>query len=212
MCARGWMKSGLTGAMACLVSAAGADVINPSFEIDVLAHDTWVYQADGWVVTGDAGTFHAPIAAYPGGAPTGHNVGFVQSGWDMPTGILEQTTEFVLEAGMVCELHAMIGRRVDNPLIPWGGYIMSMYAGDVLLAQDLTESHPDAGMFVPASLFYTVDVGEEAIGQVLRIHFEALYGQTNIDDVRVVVTPTPGTMVLAVAGVITLGCRRRRTV
>ncbi len=212
MCAHGWMKSGLAGAVMCFGSAAGADVVNPSFENDVLSLDTWVYQADGWIVTGDAGTFHPPAAAYPGGAPVGSNVGFVQSGWGRPTGTLEQTTEFVLVAGMVCEFHATIGRRVDNPLIPWGGYIMSMYAGDVLLAQDLTESHPDAGMFVPASLFYTVDIGEEAVGQVLRIRFEALYGQTNIDDVRVVVSPTPGTIVLAVVGAVTLSCWRRRTV
>lgn len=211
MCACGW-KWSLAGVLSLLNlgTCAGADVVNSSFEDDVLATDTWVYQANGWNITGDAGTFHPPAAAYPGGAPFGNNVGFVQSGWAMPTGILEQTTEVVLEAGMVCELHALIGRRVDNPLIPWGGYLMSMYAGDTLLAQDMTEAHPDAGIFVPTSLFYSVSEGEEAVGQLLTIRFEALFGQTNIDDVHVVVTPTPGSCALAVIGAITLSFWRRR--
>ncbi len=202
--------AGLLAIGMCAADLRADFVVNPSFESDSLALDTWVYSASGWIATGDAGTFRPPSAAYPEGAPSGSNVGFVQSGWAMPTGILEQTTEIVLQAGMECQLLAKIGRRVDNPLIPWGGYVMSMYAGDTLLAQDLTESQPDAGMFVPASLFITIDAGEEAVGQLLRIRFEALYGQTNIDDVQVIVTPTPGSIALIVIGALALTSSRKR--
>lgn len=212
---RGLSVCAAVGALAVL-GAARADIVpivNPGFEDDLQDPGDYVYFANGWIAVGDAGTFNPHGAAYPpdGDAPLGNNVGFVQAGWVHPAGSLEQKLTTLVQGDYEYELNALIGRRVDNPLLPWQGYVMALYAGSNLLAVDFTNVTPAPNSWVRSAIFYTAGPDDPNIGLPLRIRFESLYGQTNIDDVQVHarLIPSPGPAVLAgLAGLITL--RRRR--
>ena len=118
MNAQRWMAAMLVGALAAVFSPfkAAAGIVNSSFEEDSLSSDTWLYAARGWNALGDAGTFNPPAAAYETGAPVGHQIGFIQSGWGKATGVLEQTLDIAVVAGAEYRLSALIGRRLDNQI------------------------------------------------------------------------------------------------
>ena len=213
MNAQRWMAAVLVGASAAVFSslpAAAAVVTNGSFEEDQLSTDTWLYAAHAWTAVGDSGTFNPPSAAYLNGAPFGHQVGFIQSGWGKATGVLEQTLDVSVVAGAEYHLAALIGRRLDNPLLPWEGYVMSLWAGDTLLASDDTSVDPGMGAFAETSIMARAVVGAGVVGLPLRIRFEAHYGQTDIDDVRLEIVPAPAGITLAAACAVRLLRRSRR--
>lgn len=222
---RGWdmlrpgtVRAALWAAVSLLalgVSPASADllpVVNPSFEQNEFGEYGYDYFADGWTITGDAGTFNPGEDSYPGAdAPDGINVGFVQSGWVHPTGSLEQTLSTVIEADRQYTLRVMIGRRLENPLLPWLGYTASLWAGPAMLVIDNTRVTPAQGAWALATVTYTATEISPALGMPLTIRFESHFGQTNFDLVEVErsIVPTPGVAAtLGLAGL--AGLRRRR--
>jgi hypothetical protein len=191
------------------VSIASAGLINAGFEDPIQSVDSWDYTASGWVTMGDAGVFRPTNAAYFNGAYAGQQVGFVQSGWVYSTGTLRQTTSDILLAGQTYEFATMVGRRLDNPLLPWQGYSLSLYAGAVLLVTANSPVDPGLGSWERASIQYTAEVGSLGIGDFLTVELTSYYGQTNFDDASFGLVPTPGTSALALAGSL-LATRRRR--
>lgn len=198
---------GASSAMADLIP-----IVNPSFEADIIEDRVYNLYAQGWVTQDDAGAFNPVAEAYAGGvAPDGSNVGFVQSGWVRPTGWMEQTVDAVLQADIDYELTTLVGRRLDNPLLPWRGYIMTLWAGSNLLATDDTGVVPQLGEWLQTSVTFRTDANDPRLGQPLKIRFESKFGQTNFDTVALDATPIPGAGSLALLGVgATLMVRRRR--
>lgn len=194
------------GATGC-VSNAG--IVNASFEDPIQSVDSWDYAASGWIAIGDAGVFRPTAAAYFNGAYAGQQVGFVQSGWVYSTGTLRQTTSDILLAGQTYEFSSMVGRRLDNPLLPWHGYTMSLYAGTILLATANTPVDPGMGAWERGSIQYTAPTGSLGLGQAITVELTSFYGQTNFDDVAFGLVPTPATSSLLIAGTV-LAARRRR--
>lgn len=178
---------------ALAVGTATAGIVNAGFEDPIQSVDTWDYSASGWIALGDAGVFRPSAAAYFGGAHSGQQVGFVQSGWVYSTGTLQQTTDDVIVAGGTYQFTTMVGRRLDNPLLPWQGFTMSIYAGDILLASVDTPVNPSLGDWQLATLQYTADAESEGIGQNVTVRLASAYGQTNFDDVSFGLVPSPAT-------------------
>jgi len=192
-----------------LHSSAHAGIVNPGFEDPIQNVDTWDYAASGWLASGDAGVFRPAAAAYQNGAYAGQQVGFVQSGWVYSTGTLRQTTADILVLGQTFEFSTMVGRRLDNPLLPWMGYTMSLYAGSTLLASANTPVDPGLGNWQRASLQYTATSASPGLGQFITVELTSAYGQTNFDDVSFGPVPTPSTAV-GVSIAAGLVIRRRR--
>ena len=190
-------------AASLLSSGANAGIVNAGFEDPIQNVDSWDYTASGWVAVGDAGVFRPTAASYFGGAYSGEQVGFVQSGWVYSTGTLQQTTDDVIVAGETYAFSTMAGRRLDNPLLPWQGFTMSIYAGSMLLASVDTPVDPGLGDWQRATLQYTAEVGSAGVGQNVTVRLTSAYGQTNFDDVSFGLVPSPGaTSVLAIAAVL----------
>lgn len=201
----------LVTALASCCGTAHAGIINAGFEDPIQNVDAWDYSASGWVAVGDAGVFRPTAASYFNGAYAGQQVGFVQSGWVYSTGTLRQTSSDVLTAGGVYELSTMVGRRLDNPLLPWQGYTMSLYAGSNVLASVTNPVDPGLGSWQRATLQYTATTASVGLGESVTIELASSYGQTNFDDVSFGLVPAPGVATLLGLGGL-LGCRRRRSV
>lgn len=198
----------VAGAASLLCSVASAGIINAGFEDPIQTVDSWDYSASGWVAVADAGVFRPGAAAYFDGAFAGQQVGFVQSGWVYSTGWLRQTSTDILAVGQTYEFATMIGRRLDNPLLPWQGYTMSLYAGTDLLVSVDTPVDPGLGGWERAAIQYTALPDSVGLGQAVTIEFRSYYGQTNFDDVSFGLVPSPGSATALAA--ISLGTLRRR--
>jgi hypothetical protein len=198
-----------TIAATLISNVATAGIVNAGFEDPIQNVDTWDYSASGWIAIGDAGVFRPATAAYFNGAYAGQQVGFVQSGWVYATGTLRQTSTDVLTVGGVYEFSTMVGRRLDNPLLPWQGFTMSLYAGANLLASVNTPVNPGLGSWERATLQYTASDGSAGLGEFVTIEMTSFYGQTNFDDVSFGLVPAPASAMTLCLGVLPLVHRRR---
>lgn len=202
------LPSVMTGIVSCC-GTVHAGIVNAGFEDPIQNVEEWDYAASGWVAIGDAGVFRPAAASYFNGAYAGQQVGFVQSGWVYSTGTLRQTSSDVLTVGGVYEFTTMVGRRLDNPLLPWQGFKMSLYAGSELLASVTNPVDPGLGGWQRATLQYTAHDASPGLGQLVTIELTSYFGQTNFDDVSFGLVPAPGVAtVLGLGGA--LACRRRR--
>jgi hypothetical protein len=168
------------------------DIDNPGFEDQELYDGGYLIgDLTGWTITdpGTAGPFNPTAIQYPGDVvPEGQNVAYS----DGPT--LSQTLSATLSSHTSYILQVEVGRRTD---FPFPGYVVQLWAGDTLLAED-TSLTPPRGSFVTSTVQYHAAAGNPWLGQPLEIRLLSTGSQVNFDNVRLeavtAVTPDGMTM------------------
>ena len=164
--------------MFCATQPALATVIfveNPDFE------DT--PSANGWTISGTAGTYSPNTAAFADQAPQGANVAYAD------IGSLSQGTYEFLEEGTVYSLIVEVGDRANVGFV---SYAVNLYAepGHTLLVSVSVPPPPNGG-FVTAVANYDVQSGDPLINKALKIELVSGGAQTNFDCVRLVKLDDP---------------------
>jgi len=113
----------------------------------------------------------------------------------------------VLEANTFYTLEVEIGNR---PETPFPGFAVQLWAGDSLLAEDVSSFEPPGQGFTTSVVTYEALSEESMAGQTLEIRLVSLGIQVNFDDVRLNGVPLPAPGALALFALAGLGCRRRR--
>lgn len=162
----------------CGSQPALADFIrvnNPGFEDTKPAGGGSTPSANGWFISGTAGTFYPNTAAFADLAPQGNNVAYADNG------SLSQMVPESLQAGAVYALIVEVGDRLNAA---FAGYTINLYAGGTLLA-GVSTPLPANGQFVTAVVNYDVQPGDP-IGQILTIELVSKGPQTEFDCVRLI--------------------------
>ncbi|MDX2148518.1 MAG: hypothetical protein SFZ23_13450 [Planctomycetota bacterium] len=208
--------SGLAAMVAlCAGGVAFASPIaisNAGFEDNEFAPTGFSREIVAWTTVGDAGAFRPNQTMFTNAAPEGLNVAFVQVGWTLGTGALEQTLDIGLQANTTYTLSGLVGRRLDNP-IAWTGYTVSLWAGDERLAIVDTPVAPAMGAFESFSLNFTSAEQSVFEGELLKVRLEAKNGQTAFDAITLDATPIPaaGPAALAALAMLSAAGRSRRS-
>ncbi|MBL8762689.1 MAG: hypothetical protein JNM07_00280 [Phycisphaerae bacterium] len=163
---------------------------NASFENDVLADGTFLFGANGWTCTGDAGCLNPTVVNYYGGnAVEGNNLGFVQRNpGGLPAGVLAQVLRANLQPETRYTFTMAIGNRLDSPLMGFK-YRVQLFAGGELCAQAINAVEPKKGYFLTFTMKYESPRADDRIGRPLEIRIIAEDGQMNLDFVRLDSTP-----------------------
>ncbi len=156
-------------------------VNNPGFEDNKLSSGGNVASANGWLISGTAGTFYPNSAAFPDLAPQGNNVAYA----DVAT--LSQIIPESLAANTVYSLIVEVGDRAN---IAFVSYSVKLYAGGMLLASATAPTPPNGG-FVTAAVNYDVQPGDPSVGQILSIELTSGGAQTLFDCIRLVKLTDP---------------------
>lgn len=151
-------------------------VNNPGFEDTKPASGGSIASANGWFISGVAGTFYPNTAAFADLAPQGNNVAYADNG------SLSQIVSEGLQANAVYALIVEVGDRLNAA---FASYTINLYAGGTLLASSSTP-FPANGQFVTAVVNYDVQAGDPLIGQILTIELVSSGIQTEFDCVRLV--------------------------
>jgi filamentous hemagglutinin family protein len=143
----------------------GIAIVNNGFEAPALADNAFTDNAiPGWTVTpllptNSLGVFNPPATFFPGEAPDGQNVAYIQ------TGAITQVLPDVLQPGTAYNLTVLVG---DSLIDPVAGFAVELLAGGSLLATGATTTVDGAfvglGVFAPA-----VPDGDPRIGQALSV-------------------------------------------
>ena len=163
------------------------EIVNPSFEDDVLFEGGIDQTPTAWITSagGGDGAFHPLPSAYPGGlVPDGENVGYANE----PGNRLQQVLTEVLQPSSIYTLQVEIGRRLDVSFV---GYRIQLWAGGVMLAEENAMAAPAAGEFETAVLELTTGANHPQLGEALEIVLLSQGTQTNFDDVRLDRSPVP---------------------
>jgi MYXO-CTERM domain-containing protein len=194
----------VAASVAGLAGNAGAGSIfieNASFEAIELDDGAWVRAHDGWtLLEGKFGTFDPLAVSFPG-VPDGENTAYSNGG------TIAQVLAAVLEANTVYQLEVEIGNR---PETPFPGFQVQLFAGDSLLAEDVSSFEPPGQGFTTSLVSYVALPDDPNLGQSLSIRLVSLGIQVNFDDVRLNGSPLPAPGALALLAVAGLGCGRRR--
>ncbi len=164
------------------------------------------FTVDGWLNSGDSGTFNPHAAAFAAGAPEGENVAFSSVGGPTISQVLTATAQ----ANTLYTLTMLVGNRLDTPFV---GYQAELWAGGTMLAQDDTSQLPADGQFLLSTVQYFVAAGDAVAGSALEIRFRSLGLQTVFDDVRLDATervPEPALLALLGLGGAAAVRRKRR--
>lgn len=191
------------------VNAAAAGLItiqNAGFESNVFSDEGWGGVADGWIVTGNAGTFNPGPVSMPGGnAPEGSNMAFVAGGSLMQTlgSVLTENTTYTLTMDVIKRFQYTSSY-----------YEIELLAGTVVIANDNTGLSLSPGTYATSTISYTVLAGDPLIGSQLGIRLVG-DAQTNFDRVAlsadaVSAVPVPGAFFLLGAGLISLAGLKTR--
>lgn len=180
---------------------------NPSFERNVLATDVWVYNARDWQVSGDAGTWAPNETAYTSRGYDRDNVGFVQTGWAMPQGIL--STWIKLDDATTYRFGYLSATRLDNPL-PFDSYNFNIYDTNNILVYGQTRYINDRGVWAQQYHTFSTSGTNDNWYRDYRVEFIVNNsGQLNIDVATFnEVVPSPGTWVLGMIALVSI--RRKR--
>ncbi|MHC5006975.1 MAG: PEP-CTERM sorting domain-containing protein [Planctomycetota bacterium] len=183
-------------------NAGSIFVENASFEAAVLTDGTFVATApEGWtLLEGKFGSFDPLATSFPI-VPDGENTAFSNGG------TIAQILSAVLEVNTVYSLEVEIGNR---PETPFPGFAVQLWAGDNLLAEDVSSFEPPGQGFTTSLVNYVALPEDTMAGQTLQIRLVSLGIQVNFDDVRLNGSPLPAPGALALFGLAGLGCRRRR--
>jgi hypothetical protein len=195
--------------LASAVSSAGAApvlIVNAGFEAATLDDSQAIFTLDGWVNSGDSGTFDPHAAAFAAGAPEGDNVAFASHGGPTISQVLDATAQ----ANTLYTLTILVGNRLDAD---FGGYQTGLWAGGMLLAQDNGTQLPADGQFLLSTVQYFIAADDAAVGLPIEIRLSSLGWQTVFDDVRLdsaEQVPEPALLALIGLGVGETVRRRRR--
>lgn len=168
----------------CAMQAALAEVVsvtNPGFESNVLGAGGSTPSANGWTITGNAGTLYPNTAAFADLAPQGNNVAYVDAG------NLSQIIFETLQANTVYSLIVEVGDRLNVAFV---SYAVNLYAGSTLLASTSAPIPPNGG-FVTAVVNYDVQPEDPFVGQILRIELVSGGSQAVFDCVRLIKLTDP---------------------
>ena len=127
------------------------EVVNHSFEAEVLAENATTNSVTGWTTTGNAGAWNPQTSNYPADAPNGVNVGFINTG-----GSLSQATSAIFAAGSDYELTVAVGDEVGagDP----DQWEIRLFAGSQLLGSaSSVDVDPSDGTFADVTLRLTSD-------------------------------------------------------
>ncbi len=174
---------------------------NPSFERNIVATDTWAYTVGGWQVSGDAGTWSPNGSAYTSQGYSGNNVGFVQTGWALPQGIL--STWIKLDDATTYSFDYLRATRLDNPL-NFDSYNFNIYNTNNTLVYGQTRYVNTPGVWAPQYHIFSTSGTNDNLYRDYRVEFLVNNcGQLNIDNVSFrELIPSPGTLVLAVGSML----------
>ena len=228
-----YIKSLLVLAFAAATLVSSAQIINPSFEADVVGFQNlntlvptgWSYggssNAGSWDTRGSNNDGWMPF--YSAAVPNGNQIAYFNEG------PLAQQTGFLLLPG-VSTLTVAIGNRGDGatslPSGPISGtFTMELWAGGSvvngsvlggsLLATRTIDSltYAASGTYSDASLDFNALPTDPRLGQAISIRFGYVTGhQFNIDHVRFAeAVPEPMTLTVLGAGALALIRRKRRS-
>jgi len=172
--------------MASPTMAQNIPLQNPSFEDPVLADGAFQQGGNGWGFSGiNAGTFNPSAMSYPGGAPQGENVAYIENG------VLIQGIAEPLRADRTYRIRFAIGSRSDNPVPTTVPLTVSVFGSAVRAPDGLppaafqtTVFAPAAGTFQYVDLSFQTNSGTPGLGLpiVLRVAGNASPSQFNVDD------------------------------
>jgi hypothetical protein len=192
-------------------------VANAGFEDPALTDDGFTNNViPGWTGT-DAGAafnfgvYNPPASAFPGQAPEGENVAYIERG------AIFQTLADALAAGTYT-LTVQVGDSLFDPVSP---FTVELRAGSSVLASASSPT-PSNGTFTLVTLDYTATTADPFLGQLLEIRLidndPDKATEPYFDDVRLDFTPAglaavpePASLALVGAGAAgLLGVRLRR--
>jgi hypothetical protein len=179
----------ILSALAAPALAQPIALSNAGFELPVLADNGYVFGAPGWTSLGTSGVLNPAVAAFPGQAPEGANVGFLSCcfGPNPNSGSLAQTLATTYAADTTYTLSVQSGTRLDDPGL-LRQYRFVAASGSTLLATKTFTTIPTAGTFRTDTLAWNVFAGDAAVGR--PITFRLLHvsgnGQLLVDDVQLV--------------------------
>ena len=196
------------GMVACLAAGAQAApiaIVNAGFEMPVLADNDATNNAiPGWTGTdiGDAfnfGVYNPSAAFFPGQAPEGANVAFIERG------AIFQVLASVLQPGSY-SLSVLVGDSLVDPVSP---FTIELRAGATVLAQASAPAPAD-GSFTLVTAGYQATALDPLLGLPLEVRLiDPGFDKTTepyFDDVRLDFTarnaevPEPATVVLLSIG------------
>lgn len=189
-----------------LALASSINILNPSFELDVLPPGGFATSITGWTTINSAGIWRpSPLSTYYDYMPPGS----AQVGFANRNGAISSQSQNLgaLEAG-IYTLKVYLGRRRDNSNF---NYTVALYAGGTLLTSDSTNVNPAAGQWALDTLTYQTNPSSP-IGQALEIRLMCNGNQINFDNVSLAFAsvPIPGSLFLLGSGLAGLMFWRRR--
>lgn len=194
--------------------ATSLNIINPSFEIDILGNGGNGYTVNGWtpnVGCCGVGIQDPTTGMYTSGLSfDGNNFAYGNGGgygyYQVLTAVFQPNTTYLFSM--------MVGHRND---LSFGGYKLELRAGSTfsflpVLATASSASGPGPDQWALQSVVYTTGASGTEIGQNILISFGSLGIQTNFDLASATASPVPepGTLGLIGASLIGIGMRRLR--
>ncbi len=204
----------LSFSMLPALQATALNIINPSFEIDILGNGGNGYTVNGWtpnVGCCGVGIQDPTVGMYTSGLSfDGNNFAYGNGGgygyYQVLTDVFKPNTTYVFSM--------MVGHRKD---LGFGGYKLELRAGNTfsflpVVASVSGASDPGSGLWAPQSVTYTTGASGTEIGQNILISFGSNGVQTNFDMATGTAStvPEPATLGLIGASLIGLGIRSRR--
>jgi len=192
-----------------LVAVTGAPALawpitiaNSSFEADTIGIGSWNDSVTGWIVTGSGGTWNPDTGSYPGGAPAGSNVAWIQYA------SLSQTLSDTVQANYHYTLEAYVGKFSTEP-VHYYVELVAAESGAVLAA---------ATGYATQQTFSLVKATYTATNQYIGEHLKVVirnteFIETDFDNVTLTgsAVPVPSTLLLLSSSLLALtGWRRMR--
>lgn len=190
------------------VMALPINIVNPSFEDNVLADNGFTTSISGWTITGAAGTYHPGPGHFNQPVPDGNNTALLNAA------TLRQNLNANVEAGVVYTLLAFVG---DRTITGFPGWSINLLAdGDIVQTLNSTSINgPANGEFIEVMLNYSATGSDPHIGTQLSIQLNSIGAQTHFDNIRLVNTVTaeiPEPAAALLLGLAGLAMFRRRNV
>lgn len=190
----------------------GHAAINPAYAFSPDVEYRTTSPIPGWQLVGGAGTVNysgTPYFVGGIGSTDGQNVAFANGSFGINNS-LSQTLGANYQIGLTYQLQVDVGYRLDYPL--GGGYAISLYAGNTLVATANNTVSLTPGTFSTVTVSASIDGSSAAVGQPISIVLahagqNPAGSQVVFDNVRLTSTttvPEPSTWVLAALGAVAL--------